>query len=60
MDNNLDKNLNNRMNEKDIKDDEIKRQNYYMELCKEWVSKKSEELGRPLTCTAKTFGCPIV
>ncbi len=59
MDNNLDKNLNNRMNEKDIKDDEIKRQNYYMELCKEWVSKKSEELGRPLTCTAKTFGCQM-
>ena len=55
----MDKNLNNRMNEKDIKDDEIKRQNYYMELCKEWVSKKSEELGRPLTCTAKTFGCQM-
>lgn len=39
--------------------DELKRQNYYMELCSEWVKKKSEELGRPLTCSAKTFGCQM-
>ena len=51
--------LDNMINKQETSDNEIKRQNYYMELCKEWVSKKSEELGRPLTCTAKTFGCQM-
>lgn len=40
-------------------ENELKRQNYYIELCKEWVKKQSEALNRPLTCTAKTFGCQM-
>lgn len=31
----------------------------YMEEMKKWVAKRSEELGRPLTCFVKTFGCPM-
>ncbi|MDE5780803.1 MAG: tRNA (N6-isopentenyl adenosine(37)-C2)-methylthiotransferase MiaB [Lachnospiraceae bacterium] len=38
---------------------ELKRQNYYIELCSKWVKSKQERLGRPLTCTAKTFGCQM-
>lgn len=40
-------------------DNELKRQNYYIELCREWVAEQSAKLGRPLTCTAKTFGCQM-
>lgn len=43
----------------DSSTDEIKRQNYYIELCKEWVAQKTKDLGRPLTCIAKTFGCQM-
>lgn len=39
--------------------DELKRQNYYIELCREKVKEYKEKLGRPLTCTAKTFGCQM-
>lgn len=34
-------------------------QKYYIEKCREYVSKKSEELGRPLTCCIQTFGCQM-
>lgn len=38
---------------------ESDRQYYYMELMKKWASKKSEEMGRPLTCHVTTFGCQM-
>ena len=38
---------------------ESARQYDYMEQMKEWVAKKTEELGRPLTCFCKTFGCQM-
>ncbi len=38
---------------------ELERQNYFIEQCREWVKKQSEILKRPLTCTAKTFGCQM-
>lgn len=46
------------MNDNELSN-ELKRQNYYIELCREWVTNQSERLGRPLTCTAKTFGCQM-
>lgn len=39
--------------------DEPKRQYYYMAKCREILAKKSEELGRPLYCQIKTFGCQM-
>jgi len=39
--------------------DEAARQRYYIEKCKEWLKKKSEELGRPLTACTVTFGCQM-
>lgn len=39
---------------------EPERQYYYMAKARQYVKKKSEELGRPLTLFLKTFGCPIV
>ncbi len=38
--------------------EEPERQYYFMKKCREIVKKKSEELGRPLTCYLKSFGCP--
>lgn len=39
---------------------EAERQYYYMEQCRQWVEKQKTELGRPLTASVVTFGCPIV
>lgn len=38
---------------------EPERQYYYMAKCRELLSKKSEELGRPLYCKTNTFGCQM-
>ncbi len=40
--------------------EEPERQYYFMKKCREIVKKKSEELGRPLTCYLKSFGCASV
>ena len=39
--------------------DEAAKQRFYIEKCKEWLTKKSEELGRPLTACTVTFGCQM-
>lgn len=39
--------------------DEPNRQYYYMAKCKALLAKKSEELGRPLYCQTRTFGCQM-
>lgn len=39
--------------------DEPNRQYYFMAKCKALLSKKSEELGRPLYCQTRTFGCQM-
>lgn len=39
--------------------EEPDRQYYFMKKCREIVKKKSEELGRPLTCNLTSFGCPL-
>lgn len=39
--------------------DEAAKQRFYIEKCKEWLKKKSEELGRPLTACTVTFGCQM-
>lgn len=39
--------------------DEVKRQAYYIARCREWLQKKSEKLGRPLTACTVTFGCQM-
>lgn len=36
------------------------RQYYFMAKAREKVAQASEALGRPLTCTVVTFGCPMV
>lgn len=38
---------------------EPERQYYYMAKCREIVRKKTEELGRPLTASIRTFGCQM-
>ena len=38
---------------------EPERQYYYMAKARQYVKKKSEELGRPLTLFLKTFGCQM-
>ncbi|MBP3326347.1 MAG: tRNA (N6-isopentenyl adenosine(37)-C2)-methylthiotransferase MiaB [Coprococcus sp.] len=35
------------------------RQYYFIKKNREYVKKKSEELGRPLTCSVNTFGCQM-
>lgn len=35
------------------------RQQYFIARCRQWVTKKSEELGRPMTCFISTFGCQM-
>ncbi len=44
---------------KDAPAEEPDRQYYFMKKCRESVKKKSEELGRPLTCSLTTFGCQM-
>ena len=39
---------------------ESQRQYDYMAQMKQWVSKQSEKMGRPLTCHITTFGCQMV
>ena len=39
--------------------EEPERQFYFIKKCREIVKKKSEELGRPLTCSLTTFGCQM-
>lgn len=39
--------------------DEPDRQYYFMKKCRGIVKKKSEELGRPLTCSLTSFGCQM-
>lgn len=38
---------------------EPERQFYYMAKAREYVKKKTEEIGRPLTVFVKTFGCQM-
>lgn len=40
-------------------DTEPERQYYFIAKCREYVKKKSEELGRVLTCCTQTFGCQM-
>ena len=57
------------MSDKDLKNidtnqpisdqDEAQKQRYYIDMCKKWLQKKSEELGRPLTACTVTFGCQM-
>ena len=35
------------------------RQQYFIARCRQWVTEKSEELGRPMTCFISTFGCQM-
>lgn len=35
------------------------RQYYYINLCRNLIREKSEELGRPITCCVTTFGCQM-
>ena len=35
------------------------RQYYFIKKCREIIKKKSEEMGRPLFATTKTFGCQM-
>ena len=39
--------------------DEAAKQRFYIQKCKEWLTKRSEELGRPLTACTVTFGCQM-
>ncbi len=39
--------------------EEPDRQYYFIKKCREIVKKKSEELGRPLTCSLTSFGCQM-
>lgn len=39
--------------------DEPERQYYFMAKCRELLAGKSEELGRPLYCQIRTFGCQM-
>lgn len=40
-------------------DTEPERQYYFIAKCREYVKRKSEELGRVLTCCTQTFGCQM-
>ena len=35
------------------------RQFYFIKKCREYVKKRSEELGRPLFACTRTFGCQM-
>ena len=43
----------------EIPDKEPERQYYYIEKAKEYIQKKSKEIGRPLTFCVTTFGCQM-
>ena len=43
----------------EIPDKEPERQYYYIEKAKEYIQKKSQEIGRPLTFCVTTFGCQM-
>ncbi len=43
----------------DVPMSEPERQYYFMAKCREIVRKKSEELGRPLVASIRTFGCQM-
>ncbi|MFU0828031.1 MAG: tRNA-2-methylthio-N(6)-dimethylallyladenosine synthase [Lachnoclostridium sp.] len=38
---------------------EPERQYYFMAKCKEWLKKKANQIGRPLTFHTQTFGCQM-
>ncbi len=40
-------------------EEESARQYYFIEKCRRWVKKESEELGRPLMACTVTFGCQM-
>ncbi|MBE5939831.1 MAG: tRNA (N6-isopentenyl adenosine(37)-C2)-methylthiotransferase MiaB [Lachnospiraceae bacterium] len=40
-------------------EEEIKRQNEYIDKCREWLSYKEKEKGRKLTACVNTFGCQM-
>ena len=40
-------------------DTEPMRQYYFIKKCREYVKKRSEELGRPLFACTRTFGCQM-
>ena len=42
-----------------IPENELERQLYFIEKCKEYVNNLSKELGRQLTCCTQTFGCQM-
>ncbi len=42
-----------------VPDKEPFRQYYFIKKNREYVAKKKEELGRPLTCSVNTFGCQM-
>lgn len=42
-----------------IPENELDRQLYFIEKCKEYVNNLSKELGRQLTCCTQTFGCQM-
>ncbi|WP_343209054.1 tRNA (N6-isopentenyl adenosine(37)-C2)-methylthiotransferase MiaB [Anaerolentibacter hominis] len=44
---------------KPVPAEEPSRQYYYVKKCREWLSQKQKELGRPLTCATITFGCQM-
>ena len=39
--------------------EEPMRQFYFIKKCREYVKKRSEELGRPLFACTRTFGCQM-
>lgn len=40
--------------------EEPMRQYYFIKKGREYVKAKKKELGRDITCSIQTFGCPIV
>ena len=40
-------------------ENQTERQFFYMSLCRQWVTQKSKEIGRPLTACVNTFGCQM-
>lgn len=49
------------MERKEIKltENQLERQLYYIDLCKEYADKLREKKGRELTCCVQTFGCQM-
>ena len=42
-----------------IREDETKKQYYYIAKCRDYVTNLKKEAGRELTCFVKTFGCQM-